>query len=239
MAAHHGSTWRRGFFRWLADLFRPWRGMGMPIDYVVSEYRTGEPIEMPAEGGVYHFTVSYDLTWSARGMSRSTLISWIDSYQESAERTLRNAIWPVARGHLPSKPAAAEEAMNEALRDGWCFGEAGEVVACAATVRVVADERVLDRHLPLWERFVEYDLHYRVEHERIDHLVTLLTRWRDILREFGADPLVIQAASSPTRSWPRRSRGSPFGGTRSATTSSACSRRPATPDRQCTPAPPR
>jgi hypothetical protein len=189
MAAHNSSTRRRGFFGWLADLFRP-----RLMDQVVSEYRTGKPIETPAEGGVYHFTVSYDLTWSARGMRRSTLVNWIDSYQDSAERELRNTIWSIARGHLPSMPAAAEEAMNEALRD-WCFGEPGEVVACAATVRVVADDRVLERHLPLWERFVGYDLHYRVEHQRIDHLVALLARWRTVLDEFGDHPVVIQAAT--------------------------------------------
>lgn len=196
MTTQHGSPRRRGFFGWLAGLFRPRPHIGSVtlVDHVVSEYRTGTPIEVPAEGGVFHFTVNYDLTWSARGMSRSTLVSWIDSYQESAERALRNTIWSVARGYLPSKPEAAEAAMNEALREGWCFGEPGEVVACAAAVRVVADERVRDCHLPLWERLVEYDLHYRVEHRRIDHLVELLARWRDVLDEFGDYPVVIQAA---------------------------------------------
>jgi hypothetical protein len=185
---------RRGFFRRLIDFFRGEPHGQVLLDYVVSEYRTGDPIEMPAEGGVYHFTITYELAWSARGMSRSTLVSWIDSYKDSAERALRNAIWPIARGHLPSQSEAAEVAMNEALREGWCFGEPGEVVACVAAVRVVADQRVRDVHLPLWERYVEYDLHYRVEHRRIDHLVELLARWRDVLDEFGDAPVVIQAA---------------------------------------------
>jgi hypothetical protein len=190
------SRSRRGFFAWLADVFRPRpRGAVTVVDHVVSEYRTGTPTEMPAEGGVYHFNVSYDLTWSARGMSRSTLVSWIDSYRESAERTLHNTIWPIARGFSPAQPEAAEAAMNEALREGWCFGEPGEVVACVATVRVVADERVRNCHLPLWEQLVEHDLRYHVEHRRIDHLVELLARWREVLNDFGDDPVVIQAAT--------------------------------------------
>lgn len=194
MSTQHGSPRRRDFFGWLADLFRH-RPRGLvAVDRVVSEYRTGTPLEVPAEGGVYHFTVDYDLTWSARGMSRSMLVRRLRGYQESAERALRDTIWPIARGRLPSRPEDAEAAMNEALSDGWCFGEPGEVVACAAAVRVVADERVRDCHLPLWQRLVEDDLHYRVEHRRIDHLVELLARWRDVLDEFGDHPVVIQAA---------------------------------------------
>lgn len=186
---------RRGFFRRLLDaIFGERRHGQVLLDYMVSEYRAGDPIEMPSEGGVYHFTITYELAWSARGMSRSTLVSWIGDYQDSAERALRNTIWPIARGHLPSQPEAAEAAMNEALREGWCFGEPGQVVACVATVRVVADQRVRDCHLPLWEQYVEYDLHFRVEHRRIDHVVELLARWRDILEEFGDYPVVIQAA---------------------------------------------
>jgi hypothetical protein len=188
---------RRGFLRWLRDLMLGPRDESVPtrVDLVVSEYRAGTTIEVPAEGGVYHFTVNCDFTWSARGMTRATLISWIGTYQESADRALRDTVWSVARTHLPSQPEAAEAAMNDALRDGWCFGEPGEVVACAAVVRVVADSRVLDCHLPLWQQLVEYDLHYRVEHRRIDHLVELLTRWRDVLDDFGESPVVIQAAT--------------------------------------------
>jgi hypothetical protein len=194
MTSTHEPRRRRGFRAWLRDLFRPRTPIGVALDVTVSEYRTGEPIEVPADGGVFRFAVSYDLTWSARGVSRATLTRWIELYQDSAERALRTAIWPVGRAHLPSQPEVAEAAMNDALRKGWCFGEAGEVVSCLAAVRVVADQRVLDRHLPLWERFIELDLQYRVEHRRIDHVAELLARWRDLLDEFGDTPVVAQAA---------------------------------------------
>jgi hypothetical protein len=189
-----GPPRRRGFFAWLRALFRP-APVGPPVDLVVSEYRTGGPIEVPAEGGVFHLTVSYDLTWSARGMSRAALNRWIDVYQDSAVRALRTAIWPVGRDHLPQHAESAERAMNDVVRAGWCFGDAGEIVSCVAAVQVVSDARVLDLHRPLWDRFVELDLRYRVEHRRIDHLVELLTRWRRLLADFGSDPVVIQAAT--------------------------------------------
>jgi hypothetical protein len=185
---------RRGFFTWLRDLFGR-APVGPRPDLEVFEHETGGPIEVPADGGVFSFAVHYDLAWSARGVSRATLTRWIDIYRESAERALRTETWSIGRSHLPSEPVAAEAAMNTALRKGWCFGELGELVRCTAVVRVVADARVLDRHLPLWEQFVELDLRYRVEHRRIDHLAELLTRWRTLLRDFGDDPVVIQAAT--------------------------------------------
>jgi hypothetical protein len=195
MTNTHEPPRRRGFLTWLGDLFRRRTPpLGVPVDVVVSEYRTGQPIEVPADGGVFHFTVHYDLTWSARGVSRATLSRWIELYQDSAERALRTAIWPIGRAHLPAQPEVAEAEMNDALRKGWCFGDAGEVVSCVAAVRVLADQRVLDRHLPLWEGFVELDLQYRVEHRRIDHVAELLARWRDLLDEFGDAPIVAQAA---------------------------------------------
>jgi hypothetical protein len=190
---------RRGRFRaWLRRVFRrPTAAPPIHHDHnqPVSEYRTGEPITVPADGGVFEFTVHYDMTWSARGMSRNHLKHWIDVYHESAIRALRQEIWPIGRNHLPQEPHAAEEAMNDALRQGWCFGDPRETVSCLATVRVVADQRVLSRHQPLWEQLVELDLRYRLEHRRIDHVVDLLTRWRGLLAEFGDDPIVIQAAT--------------------------------------------
>jgi hypothetical protein len=194
MTSTHEPRRRRGFLTWLGDLFRRRPPAGPPADRAVSECLTGEPVQVPSDGGVFHFTVHYDLTWSARGVSRATLSRWIELYRDSAERALRTAIWPVGRAHLPAQPEAAEAAMNEVLRKAWCFGEDGEVVSCRAAVRVVADQRVLDRHLPLWERFVELDLQYRVEHRRIDHVTGLLARWRAILEEFGDTPVVAQAA---------------------------------------------
>ncbi|HEX2132696.1 MAG TPA: hypothetical protein VHH15_14160 [Actinophytocola sp.] len=187
-------TPRRGLFARIRGWFT--RPVLTPADTVVLEYRTGDPIVVPADGGVFTFTVEYDLTWSARGVWAETLRERVDRYHDSAVRALRTAIWPISRATEPHRPEDAERAMNEALRDGWCYGEeTGELVACRASVRVLADGRVLDRHLPLWERLVELDLRYRVEHRRIDHLVDLLERWRDVLAEFGSTPLVVQAAT--------------------------------------------
>lgn len=185
----------RGRFRaWLRRVFGRPPGIGPSNMTMVSEYRAGEPIELPADGGVYEFTVHIGLTWSARGMSRGSLNHWIGVYHASAIRLLRNEIWPIARAHLPHRPEEVERATNEALSEGWCFGDPGEVVSCVAAVQVVADPRVLDRHLPLWEQLVELDLRYRVEHRRIDHVVELLVRWRDLLEELGDGPVVTQAA---------------------------------------------
>lgn len=185
---------RRGFFTWLRDMFGR-APVGPRPDVEVFEHETGGPIQVPADGGVFHFVVHYDLAWSARGVSRATLTRWTDLYRESAERALRTATWSIGRSHLPSEPVAAEAAMNAVLRKGWCFGEPGELVRCVAVVRVTADARVLERHLPMWEQFVELGLRYRVEHRRIDHVAELLTRWRALLTEFGDDPVVIQAAT--------------------------------------------
>ncbi len=186
---------RRRFRAWLRRLFGQPAGPGpqQPAT-MVSEYRKGEPLELPADGGVFHFTIHIDLTWSARGMSRGSLNYWIGEYHDSAIRLLRNAIWSIARAHLPHQPEVVERAMNEALREGWCFGDPGEVVSCVAAVQVVADRRVLDRHLPLWEQLAELDLRYRLEHRRIDHVVELLVRWRDLIEELGDGPVVAQAA---------------------------------------------
>lgn len=76
---------RRGFFRWIADVFkfrRPSRDRDepetmpqpAPASVTVSERRnSSEPLTVPADGGVFTFTVDYELIWTARGMSQATL----------------------------------------------------------------------------------------------------------------------------------------------------------------------
>lgn len=189
----------RGFFARIGDWFRRRRPYSAPVsvprsDLVVSEHRSGEPMTVPADGGAFDFTVRYDLTWSAKGMSQATLKDRVDAYAESATRTLRNTIWPIGRRYLPHHPEATENAMNNALRDSWCYDDRGEVVSCQAAVQVTADERVTTKQRPIWEQLLELDVKHRVERHRLGYVEDMLTRWRDLLDSFGDSPVVIHAA---------------------------------------------
>jgi hypothetical protein len=154
----------------------------------VSECRSlSEPIRIPADGGVFEFVVQVEIVWSARGMSPGTLARRADAYVDSDRLSVLRTIWPVGRRFLPHHPEAAENAMNEALRVGWCHDEDRDVVSCQASVRVTADDRVLAHLLPQWERLVDMDLRLRVERRRIDIVDDLLARWRDLIKEFDDD----------------------------------------------------
>lgn len=159
----------------------------------VSERRTSTaPLIVPADGDAFHFRVNYEIIWTARGMSHSTLLRRADEYAASAERTLFTRVWPIGRGYLPQHPQAAEVGMNQELTEGWCYDDG--TVSCSTTVQVLPDERVVTKQLPLWEQLVEMDLKHRVELRRIGITDDLLTRWRDLIERFGDSPLVIHAA---------------------------------------------
>lgn len=181
---------QRGFWNGIVNWFR--RRRDWP-SATVSERRTSTtPLIVPADGDVFHFKVNYEIIWTARGMSHSTLLRRADTYATSAEYTLLSQIWSIGRQYLPQHPEAAECGMNDALTEGWCYDDG--TVSCSATVQVIPDERVVAKQLPLWERLVEMDLEHRVQLRRIGITDDLLTRWRDLIERFGDSPLVIHAA---------------------------------------------
>ncbi|WP_137815553.1 hypothetical protein [Gandjariella thermophila] len=166
-----------------------------PATLVVQERREGpEPLTVPADGGVFSFTVHYHTTWTAKGMHPARFVERVNAYADSAAHTLLDQVWPIGRGCLPHHPEQAEAEMNKKLAEPWCYEEHGEVISCRAQVQVTADERVVTRQLPLWERLVEMDLRYRVERRRLEVVDDLLGRWRDLLERFGDGPVVGQAA---------------------------------------------
>lgn len=192
------SAPRKGLLAWVRNLFsrRPKpvvpveptaeHGTTMPIR--LSECRTlADPIRVPADGGVFEFAVHAEIVFSAKGMTAARLASRADAYLDSERLSIQRAIWPVGRRFLPHHADAAENAMNEAMREGWCHDENGEVISCQPTVRVTADPRVLANQLPLWERLIGMDLQVRTERRRIDVIDDLLTRWRDLIKKFDDD----------------------------------------------------
>jgi hypothetical protein len=150
----------------------------------------------PADGGLFEFSVDYELIWSATVPTQAELTSLVNEFAESAEHKLRTAIWSVGRQNSAFRPDEAEEAMNDALMDlepSWCYGQ-GTKVACRARVFVRPDQRVVERWLPAWQRMAEMDAEHKVSLLRLDIVGDLLPRWRDLLDLFDGDPAAVQAA---------------------------------------------
>lgn len=185
-----GPVGRRGFFARLGAWWRDRRLTGREV----SERRTSEtPLVVPADGGVFSFTVHHEITYSTRGMSQAQLIARVAEYHTSAVSTVFSRIWPVGREYLPHRPEDAEHAMNAAVGRAWCYDD--DVISCRAVVRVTADERVLIKQLPMWERLVTMDITQRVQLHRINQVHELLTGWMLLFRHFGDTPLVIETAA--------------------------------------------
>ncbi|WP_158226837.1 hypothetical protein [Amycolatopsis vastitatis] len=186
----------RNWFSWKrpskSDAVGPNTAVSTTPDRELSERRTSEkPLEVPALGDVFSFMVDHEFVWTARGLSQDTLADRVNTYTDSATRSLFNAIWPIGRTISPSRPEEAEAAINKNLRT-WCY-EDGQV-SCTATVYVHADQRVRDKQLPLWERYVEMELRERLELRRIEQIRTLLTEWCQLIEQFEATPAVVQAS---------------------------------------------
>jgi len=201
--ATNESNERPGFFRHVRNWFnwkRPVKSEALapstPADITpdreLSERRTSEkPLEVPALGDAFNFMVDHEFVWTARGMTQDTLASRVNTYTDSATRSLFNAIWTIGRTISPSRPEEAEATINKTLRT-WCY-EDGQV-SCTATVYVRADQRVRDKQLPLWEHYVEMELRERLELRRIEQIRTLLTEWCRLIEQFEATPAVVQAS---------------------------------------------
>lgn len=148
---------------------------------------------VPSSGALFDFFVDYELIWSASVPTQAKLNSMVDEFAESAEHKLRTLIWPVGRLNSPFRPDEAENAMNDALRETWCYGR-DTVVSCRAQVFVRCDPRVAARWLPAWERMAAMDAEHKVSLLRLDIVSDLLPRWRDLLDRFDGDPAAVQAA---------------------------------------------
>lgn len=200
MTSSGATTPRLGLVGRIRDWFRDRRRRQRQVWPVlpVSERRVlDEPIRIPADGGAFDFVVSADMVWSATGLSPTTLASRVDTYQDSDRLTIQRIIWTVGRRFQPHHPESAEAAMNEALGDGWCHDENGEVVSCRPLLRVTADDRVLARLRPFWERIVEIDARMHVERRRIDVTDVLLGRWRDLLTKYDGDKRFTAVHAAP------------------------------------------
>jgi hypothetical protein len=194
---------RKGFWRWLIDLFRrppnetptrPEKPQPVTTPVVFRETRTGEPLTVPAKGGVFNFVVHYDITFSVSGIPQETLTNRAAAYLQSSIPVLRNKIWSIGREFPPHHPVEAEKAMNAALKEPWCFEEHGNVVSCHAVARVTSDDALIAKQRPAWERLVALDAARQAELHRIDYVTELFTAWLDLFKKFGTAPAVIQAA---------------------------------------------
>lgn len=193
---------RKGFWRRLIDLFRRQPGEApmqqekphpVTAPVTIRETRTGGPITVPANGGVFSFVVHYDFTFSVSGISQETLSSRADAYQQSSVPVLRNKIWTIGREFPPHHPIDAENAMNKALKDAWCFEEHDNVVSCHAVARVTSDDALIAKQRPAWEQLVALDAARQAELHRIKYVTELLSAWLDLFKKFGTAPAVIQA----------------------------------------------
>ncbi|HEY3465610.1 MAG TPA: hypothetical protein VGL47_10795 [Amycolatopsis sp.] len=170
----------------------------VPVEYptLLERRYSTTSLVAPAEGGLFEFSVDYELIWSASVPTQAKLTSMVDEFADSAEHKLRTAIWPVGRRKSPFRPDEAERTMNEALRElapNWCYGQ-GNTVSCRAQVFVRCDPRIVERWLPAWQRMAEMDAEHKVSLLRLDIVGDLLPRWRDLLDRFDGDPAAVQAA---------------------------------------------
>lgn len=155
------------------------------------------PLVVPAEGGSFSFAVHSELIYTSTVLTKSKLLARVDEeLYESDVATLMKAVWPIGRRFVPHRPDLAEQEMNLALagrRDKWCHDDGA--IRCSATVRVLADDRVLAHQLPYWESRIDQDGHLERELRRVEHVRTLMVRWVQLLEDFGDTPVAMQAGA--------------------------------------------
>ncbi|MBQ1069434.1 MULTISPECIES: hypothetical protein [unclassified Micromonospora] len=193
------DTPRRNLWRRLVDWFRGTSPTGPvpphPLPEVVYQPAgDGSLVTALCAGDVFEFQVHAHLIWSSRDMTYDELTEQAGVFSSSARDSVRERIWAIGRTFSPYHSAAAEQAMQEALKSDWCYsGDAGKV-RCRAQVRVLPDPRVREHLLPYALQELDVEANATLGTLRAVRFGELTGRWRDLLDSLGYDAKVAYAA---------------------------------------------
>ncbi|SCG67950.1 hypothetical protein [Micromonospora coxensis] len=192
----HGKR-RRSLWRRLVDWFR---GAPRPTPSISNEEVIHQPtddiarVSALSHGDVFEFQVDTALVWSSRQMSYDDLVDEAREFTASARDTVRERIWQVARGFSPYQSAAAEQAIQQALADTWCYRGAAGTVHCSAKAWVRPDPKVRDHLMPFELRELELEANTALALLRADRFEEVARRWQRLFDELGHDAMVAYAA---------------------------------------------
>ncbi|GAB7038776.1 MULTISPECIES: hypothetical protein [Catenuloplanes] len=161
---------------------------------ITERQESTEPIIVAAHGQVFDFLVRPSYTWTAHGVERPVLRSWLPHLTAIARRELTELAAGLARKHPPHDALPFETALNEALglRD-WRFDRRDAEIRCRPRVRVLLDARVRDQIQPFLERQIEQQYRHDLEVQRAALLKTRVQVWLDVLAGMIDKPLVSGA----------------------------------------------
>ncbi|MER7166188.1 hypothetical protein ABT336_08975 [Micromonospora sp. NPDC000207] len=151
------------------------------------------------KGDVFEFQVHTHLVWSTREMTYDDLTTQAAEYSSSAQDTVRERIWKVARGFSPYHAAQAEEEMQKALESDWCYSGVRGKVRCAARVRVLPDPRVREHLLPYARQELDVEANATLGGLRAARFEAMILRWRKLIETLGHEAVVRYAAQLTDR----------------------------------------
>ncbi|HYN97288.1 MAG TPA: hypothetical protein VES42_25900 [Pilimelia sp.] len=170
----------RRFFRRLAELIARTGAKDLP-DLVMQRY-SGDPLVVPAQGGVFSFHVHATYTWRSQGLDEDSLDAWARYFAPHVRRRLRQRAAATARRHEPQQADEFEAALNAELPGPlWTHERDGAVLTCRVRAYVTLDEHVRERLKPLWEKLLELQFQHKVEMQRADLVDIRSQKWIGIL----------------------------------------------------------
>ncbi len=146
------------------------------------------PIRVPAQDGVFSFTVDALITWSSDRLTRDALNSYVRYLQPQVTVRLTHLAAMAAGGCAPHRAAELEAALQGLLvtEGPWRYPHDDGPVECVAQVRVRPDERVRQLAMPYWEQLIRIDSEFDVRKRRAERAEQLSRQVVTILENLAA-----------------------------------------------------
>ncbi|MFF7181201.1 hypothetical protein [Streptomyces sp. NPDC008121] len=198
-------TPRRGPISWLRSLFgrraEPDAPVFSPVTVDVPEIvkvhrESVVAFETPSKGGGFDFRIEIRCDWCAEGRLDTLALSRaVDGYQADLPQRLAERVREITRHYEPFHAQDAEQAVNEALREGECFDSG--LVTCRTSTVVRPPQEIVDqqRKAALELQQIEHD--YAKSSLRVRLLGEVAEEWRAFL----ASGLVDVGPDDESASW--------------------------------------
>lgn len=155
----------------------------------------GEDITVMAQGDVFAFHITLELTWGSTDLDEEQLRQAMAEYQGDVRARISRRIAGRAHHSQPGRAFELEREINDSLaRTDLVYAWERATIRCTPQARVSLDRNLREAlRKPLLNRIVrdcqhEYDMH------QVELINELAGRWSEVLEKLNDQPFILHAA---------------------------------------------